>query len=285
MTTAVKPAPITSVAQAVRAAAPHIKMRGTAFVTTELSTPYLHCILYGETDARKSVTAAHFGTPDNTRIIMTRRAEQLIGLKNKPYRGYVVADAADMQNACLYPEAIWPEWLDLDPADRTLIVDDMTEGKELFLEANSTIESGGQVRDVRDPRKMYGGAQSDVRDMMRPLLSRRHHLIIIANAKIYTNDISHEETVSPDIPPQMNRMLTTDFEFCFYIDKRRQQILTRSSYDSWVETINNKAKSHSRTIFAKNKLPLEQAKTALAQWEQPDLRAIWNKVLSAGATK
>lgn len=273
----------TSIAAQVRAAAPKVKMRGVSGLTTEIMSPFFHCILYGETDARKSVTAAHFGTPENVRIIMTRRPEQLIALKGEPYKYYVTPDSQDLETACLYPEAIWPEWTSLDPTERTIIIDDMTEGKELFLEANSMIESHGQVREVRDPRKMYAGATGDVRDMFRGLLARKHHLIVIATAKVYTNDITHEETVSPDLPPQMMRVVSTDFEFCFFIDKRTFQLLTRQRFDTWKELVNGREQTHSRQVFAKNKIPLAQARTALLEYEKLDLRAVWNKVVAAGA--
>src|SRR5271157_5153856 len=71
---------------------------------------FMHALIYSETSARKTTTAAEFAGPQKTRIISTRRKEQLIPLQNQGYQYAEVQDDAALLYALQFPERLWPDW-------------------------------------------------------------------------------------------------------------------------------------------------------------------------------
>lgn len=283
-----KPAPTmpkpVSLAQAVNAAAGHVLPlpKGLSLGNTrDIKNLYFHGCIYSYTSARKTSTAARFGTPQNTRIIVTRREEQLIPLKELGYEYAMVKDAAALRFAMAYPERLWPDWAKLE--DRTLVLDDATEAVTLLLDDYSEIDG----KEVKDRRRSFMEAGSDLREMIRGVLNKQMHFVIVALAKIKENPITDEEMVAPDLPPSMMNMLLTELEFVFYIDPKTYKFTTdRDSFtfEGPDPSNPNKIKVFKRDVFAKHKLPVDLAgKGLIGRYEQMDLRAIWNKVQTGKA--
>jgi len=253
----------------------------TLFNTRELTSGYLHALLYGETDARKSTTAATFGTPETTRIILVRRPEQLIPLRELGYEVACVDNAEALKFTLLYPESLWPDWTEEKVKERVLVLDDFTRAKDMLLESNETrVDDKGNVKEVRDQRQVHKAAKDDLADVMQVVLKRPMHFIGTALAQIYDNKITHEENLSPDIPPGMQRMLTTEFEFVFFIDKKTWKFVTTQKLEAYT-AINEKGykESHNRYLFGKHKLPCQLEGTGLIlQDEEMNLRLIWERV-------
>lgn len=254
------------------------KLQKKKFSTGEVSNEWFHCLLYSGTDARKSTTAAKFGTPENTRIILVRRKEQLIPLRKLNYKAFLASDWSDVQNALLYPEAIWPEWAGL--ADRTLILDDATEAKDMAIEDNEVREDGSEVKDFRQVIK---GTLGDMRPVIKAVLRKPLHFIIVSMSRQF--DVTKDQgTVSPDLPSSIANLMMTDMEFVFYIDKKKWQIVTGEKRVAGLRK-NEKGKDepYIQTIFAKHKLPEElEGKGILKPEESMNLRAIWEKIRAAG---
>lgn len=253
----------------------------TLFNTRELTSGYLHALLYGETDARKSTTAAMFGTPETTRIILVRRPEQLIPLRDLGYEVAAIENSEGLKFALLYPESLWPDWTAEKIKDRVLVLDDFTRAKDMLLEGNETrTDERGNTKEVRDARQVHKAAKDDLYDVMQVVLKRPMHFIGTALAQIYDNKITHEETVSPDIPPSMVRMLTTEFEFVFFVDKRTWKFVTTHKMERFTETDpNGKKITQERSFFGKHKLPIElEGKGVILDDEVMDLRLIWERV-------
>lgn len=245
--------------------------------TKDLKSGWMHALIYGETDARKTSTAAHFDKPERTRIILTRRPEQLIPLANENYDYLLVESANDLRYAMQYPEKVWPDWALLP--DRTLVLDDVTRAKDMLLEDNEVGESG---RELKDMRQVHRGAKDDMQDLLSAVLHKPMHFVCVALAQVYQNNITREEMITPDIPPAMNRMVTTEFEFCFYINKQKWQFLTKNETTVYqAKNDKNVLETHVRTTFAKHKLPLGQENT-IKLYEPMDLRAIWERVRNGG---
>lgn len=245
--------------------------------TGDIVSPWMRAIIYGETNARKTTTAAAFGTPENTRIIANLGEDQLIPLKKKNYQ-YVMCDTFTKLNyAMLYPEKLWPDWALRD--DRVLIIDDLTKAKEMAIDDNEFSDSGNKQNNMIVHRE----AKGDVASWMKSLFARPLHLIGISTASIYENDLTHEENVTPDLPPGIRKLVTRDFSFCLYVDKAKWMFVTndlRQTYMGVDEKM--KAKSFTRVITAKRKLPVElEGKGIVNDLEPMDLRALWNKVLGA----
>lgn len=264
--------------------------------TNDIVSPWLRCCLYGELDSWKTVTAAEFGSPDDVRIIFTRGEDQLRGLTGKDYKYVVCEDTrgADgklessavqkFRHAIMYPESLWPEWA--NRPNRVIVIDDLTKGKDLLLEDNETDENG---RERRDMRMVHREAKTDMGDLMRSLMSKPLHVIMVAMAQIYKNDVSQEETVTPDIPPAMSRLLMADASFIFFLDRAKRMMLTTSKRETYRKKDDKGVEqTFTRSILARHKLPkhLEpnpaaQKSGLLAEYEPISLAAIWTKIQSA----
>ena len=246
---------------------------------------HFHAVIYSETSARKTTTAAKFGTPKNTRIIITRRKEQLIPLQNLGYEYAVVEDYNALMYALQYPERLWPDWAQLE--DRTLIVDDLTEGIELLLEEYEDEIDG---KPVNDARRTYKEAGNDLRDSLLSLLRKPMNLVIVCLARVNHNPITNEERVAPDLPPSMANKVLAEMEFVFYINPETYRFTCEKDFFAFQAPDPErptKQKTFKRAIFAKYKVSEELAKQAppiIAKYEAMDLRGIWERV-KAGEAK
>lgn len=240
----------------------------TTFNTSKLTDGFFHGCIYGETDARKSTTAALFGSPEDVRIVLTRRPEQLKPLRNKGYEVALVEDEAALNYALMYPEQIWPDWA--KRPDRTLVLDDATEAVAMLLDSS----------DAKDQRRSYMEAGDALRAAIQSTLKKPQHFVMTALAKVRSNPITDEERIGPDLPPSMLGFITTEMEYCFYIDKKSWKFITQSLYTS-IKGVDDKGKERIflREIFGKNKLELELVgKGILAQREDMNLQTIWKKI-------
>lgn len=220
---------------------------------------YFHGIIYAQTSARKTTTAANMYGPENTIIVLCRQPEQLIPLRGMGFKVLHAQTAEALVFALSYPEVAaekllnWPEWKDLK--DRTLVFDDISEGVTLLLDRHSTNDEG---KERKDPRAVYKFAGGELKEMFVSLRRKKLHLVIIALAKITMNDFTNEEVIGPDLPPSMNGFMTTDVEFVFYIDKSKWKFVTDEVYRSYVgKDEKGKDKVFKRVIFGKNKVPLK----------------------------
>lgn len=247
--------------------------------TVDIMAPWMRGCLYGETDAWKSTTAARFGSPDDVRIILTRQESQLLPIRDLGYKYAHCNDIVKFRYAMQYPEQLFgPEWAARE--NRVVVVDDVTAAKDMIVESNETDEAG---KELRDNRMVHREAKADMSLLVGSLQAKPLHIIFIALAKIYENKFTHQETVSPDLPPAMLNQLSADWDFIFFSDKIKKMLLTRNKVETY-QSKNEKGKveSYTRTIFAKNKLPLSQ-KDSLAEYEQHDLGVIWKKIVATKA--
>lgn len=247
--------------------------------TKEITSPWFRGLIYGETNARKTTTAARFGTPENVRIIANRGEDQLIPLRDMGYR-YALCDTMEkLRYAMTYPENLWPEWAGRD--DRIVVIDDYTKAHEMIVEDNEYNDKGN----LQNNMLKYGGANKDMTGLTKSLFNKPMHIIGVAFASITENELTHEENVGPNLSKGMRQMLTAEFTFCFYIDKKAWMFVTddkRESYQDHDEKM--QLKTFNRVIFAKSKVPYVEGRKPLNQMEPMDLRAVWNKV-NAGASK
>jgi hypothetical protein len=248
--------------------------------TKAILSPWMRGCIYGETDSWKSTTAAHFGSPEDVRILLTREESQLLPLRDDGYEYLQCKTYDKFRYAMLYPENIWPEWAQRE--NRVYVIDDVTAGKDIVLESNETDAEG---KELRDNRMIHREAKADIGDMVRILQAKPMHIIFIALAKIYENKFTHRETVSPDLPPAMLNMMSADWDYVFYSDKEKKMLLTSNRVETYqAKDDKGKVQSYTRTIFAKNKLPMGLVgKGVLLEYERPDLQAIWKKIREAKA--
>jgi len=253
------------------------KLQKQKFNTGEITTPYFRCFLYGEVDSGKSVCAAKFGTPENTRIILTRQKEQLDPLRKKKYEAFHANTVENFRYAVMYPEAIWPEWANLP--DRTLIIDDITQVKDMLNDDNSFNDAGAEVKDIR---KVSKGSKDDLRDMIQlSALTKPMNLIVTALERSW--ETGNEIRISPDLPPAMSNMLAADFEFVLNIRKinaNARHLITETSREAFIKK-DDKGKDTPYQIvrFARNKIPEELVGKGIIKPTEPaDLRLLWEKV-------
>lgn len=246
--------------------------------TDDILSPWMRMYVYGETDAWKTTTAAEAGLPEDVRIIATRGEDQLLPLRGRGYKYVLCDNIAKFRYSMLYPEQLWPEWA--NRPNRIVVVDDISRAKDLLLEDNETDEQG---RERRDMRMVHREAKADMGDLMRSLTSKPLHVIVVALAQIYTNDITREETITPDIPPAMNRMLTTDASFVFFLDRAKRMMLTTSRRETYRKK-NDKGveETFTRSVFAKHKLPKAlEGKGIISEYEKMDLADLWLRIQTA----
>lgn len=242
---------------------------------------YLHCLLYAGTGEYKTTTAAEFGGPEHTLIILTRSIEQLIPIGS----GYHVLQAQTPEAlfwALTNPDAAadaagFPEWK-TDP-ERVLMIDDMTEGTALFVDSNTTDDNG---RERGDGRQIYKGVNDDIRTVMASLKRKKMHLIMTALASVFPSEVANEETIYPDMPKGARTLITAELEFVFYIDRVNKKMLTEASQITCVKKDERgKDKPGLRAIFAKSKLPGKQKLGVV----DINLRAAWDKIQATKGAK
>lgn len=238
---------------------------------------FFRCVLYSETSARKTSTAAMFAGQEYTRIITTRGEDQLIPLDGMGFVYEYCPDAASLTYALKYPEKLWPDWAALPDPDhkKTIIVDDLTKALTFLIESN--------VGNSKDRRQAYTGALNDLDGLLIPLTRKPYNLIWIALAKVKENPFSGEERIGPDMSPSMLSYVTAEFAAVLYIKTKNYQLLTDRDTFS-VEGIDEKGKTitYTRELFSKIKVPLLAIKSGLIKKEEPlDLASLWAKIKQA----
>lgn len=266
---------------------------------------YFHFMLYGNPGAWKTTTAALFQAgpgakfpfsaaegaraAENTRIIVTRRKEQMIPLKGifpkSHYR--VTPDAESLEYALLFPEKIWPEWADLE--ERTLLIDDVTEGVLTFVDGYRfyTDEKTGESKEIKDPRQAYKKAGDKMHDLFKVNLGKKQHVGLIAVEKGYEVDGTIDYRIEPDVPNKVAKLFETELEYVFYLEEgdqgkmlTRPRVITRTG-----STVNPKTKLPDvwrEITYAKNKIPLLlTGKGVLQDKEDKNLAAVWAKIQAA----
>jgi len=237
---------------------------------------YLHCLIYAGTGEYKTTTAAEFGGPEHTLIVLTRSIEQLIPIG----AGYHVVQAQTPEALfwiLTNPDAAadtvgFPEWK--TDSERVLMIDDMTEGVAMIVDSN-TCDDDGKERTGQAGKQIYKYTNNDVRTIMASLKKKRMHLVMTALAGVFQSEIANEETIYPEMPKGARGLITAELEFVFYIDRASKKMFTEPDQ---IQCIKKDEKGQSkpglRTIFAKSKLPNRQklGKVDL------NLRAVWDKI-------
>lgn len=258
--------------------------------TNDVGQGFFHAMVYSETSARKSTTAARFGSRDEVLIVLCRQPEQLIPLRGLGYRVLHATSAAALRYALTFPEQAatalldWPEWG--QHPNRTIVVDDMTEAVSLLLEDNTVNESTG--KEFKDMRKVYGEAGKDLRALIASMRRKPMNVILIALAKVTQTPLTNEERIAPDLPPSMMGMLTTELEFVFFIKKSNWKMITDTVFISYkeIDEKTNKEAVYRREIFAKHKVPLAIAGKGVVKLEEDlDLHALWKRIQDASGAK
>lgn len=258
--------------------------------TRDLENGLFRFILFSETNATKSTTAARFDEPDWVRIIGTRHEEQLVPLKKLGYT-YSVAQNAEQLNWLLrYPETEWPEWFAMrDPADPkrrpTLILDDGTEAVNMLLDDNEFIDG----KEVKNQMRTYVAAGKDLRDMLVKTTLRKNlnfGMTALAKAK-ESPRAPDEEIYGPWLPPAMLELVMAEFEFVFYIDKAKKKLVTEDksfTYQFEGPGGPKDMRTKKRTIYAKTKIDfLDVGKGVILPEEDLNLQAVWRKIRKSQA--
>jgi len=279
-----EPAPVRSIASAVnqQLATKTPTPKGlTLFNTKELTSGYFHGCVYGDTGVRKSVTAARFGKAATTAIILTRRKEQLIPLRDEGYSVALVENASALRYAAQFPEKLWPDWANVE--DRLLVIDDATEAVNMLVEDNQVIDG----KEVRDPRRSYRAAGEDLKELTKSCLRKPMHLVLVAVAKVRENSLTNEERIGPDLPPSMLSMLLTELEFVWYIKPSTWKFVTERDFITFQEPDEKGVlRTYRREIFAKSKIPIGLVnKNVLHKEEDMDIRAIWERIRKGEAVR
>ena len=261
----------------------------TGAKTGDLQTSYFHGMLYGETDSRKTTTAAQFGGPQRTFILLTRSPEQLIPIRHDNYHYARIEDGQALAWALAFPEkaadaAGFPEWK--DTPERVLMIDDMTEGTGQQVDENSTRDDGTEVK---DGRQIYKAVNDDLRVIMTGLKKRQMHVIFTALAKVSPSQIANEETVYPDMPTGARSIITADLEFVLFLKKSTGKMLTSMDYITFTKKDEKTGKPipGRREVFAKHKLDralVGRVPPVISKEEPMDLAAFWRKICDARAS-
>jgi len=284
--------PPKTVAQLVKAAAPpapvaKVPPRPKGIIsgnTRDLESGFFRFVLYSETNATKTTTAARFDEPKYVRIIGTRHPEQMVTLKKLGYNYAVAQNAEQLVWLLKYPEAEWPDWGAMpDPERRrTLILDDGTEAVNMLLDSN---EHTNQM-------KTYGNAGKELREvLLKNTLWKPYNFGLTALAKSKDSPRAPDEEIyGPWLPPAMLEMIMSDFEFVFYIDKKKLKLITQDTeftYQYEGPGGPKDMRSKKRTVYGKTKIDfLDIGKGVLEKEENLDLAAIWKKVrMSQGSVK
>lgn len=241
---------------------------------------FFRCVLYSETSARKTSTAAQFAGPDFTRIILTRGEDQLLPLDGMGFQYVYCPDAASLTYAMKNPEALWPDWAKMPDPDkkRTIVIDDITKGVQSVVESNT----------AKDNRMAYRDAQVDVDKGVQYLGGKPYNQILIALAKVRDNQITNEEQIGPDLPPSMMNYIMAEYTAVLYVEVPPNplnpwKMLTDRDSFAYVDTDSfGKEKTYRRNIFAKHKtslLSLGKGPNLLGiQRREPlDLKLFWDK--------
>lgn len=247
---------------------------------------YLHALIYGPAGVWKTSTAALFGGPERTAIIVTRRKEQMIPLKGKGFKNIKVAqDAEALKYLLTFPEvAFGPAWA--NRKDRVLVIDDITEGQTTLVDDHKHYfdEKKSEWVTPKDPRKAYGKAGEEYHDLLKMNLGKPQHVILTAVERNFNVEGTIDWRTEPDVPNKVMILTETELEFVFYMELEKDEMLTRTrSQVRETENPDTKRKEMWREItFAKQKLPLLLiGKNILAPTERKDLIKVWEKISTA----
>lgn len=286
-------APKPSVTQAVNNAGARLsplvaKLAARTKSTLDLESPWFRCLIHGEIDSWKTTTACHFGPPEQVRIILTRGEDQLLPVVNEGYKYVKVNDAQEFTEALTYCDSIWPDWA--KHPEPVLIIDDVTRAKDFVVSASKTYEAGGQIKEYKDNRKIFGVAIGEFDSMFLIANRKPMHIILTALSKVVEGKISLEETVSPDLSQGIGNLVMSDYSFIFFLNKKKPyatRLLTKMDSETLTEYDEQQKKSvsYQRYYFARHKVPNELVDKVLKMYEPADLRAIWEKVKAAKATR
>ena len=253
--------------------------------TYDLDNPWGRFLLHGEIDSLKTFTAHHFGTPEQTRTILTRGEDQMITVANEGYKYVQVNNGDEFTEALSYCDHIWPDWI--KHPEPVLVVDDLTRAKDFVVSASKTYEKDGQVYEYKDMRKVYGEALASFDTMFMAVNRKPIHIVLVATSKVVEGKISLEETVAPDLSQAIGNLVMADYSYIFYLDKKRppaSRMLTAMNSEAITEYDEKQKKTvtYQRYYFARHKIPSELAgKGIIKLYEPADLRAVWNKVKAA----
>ena len=262
------------------------KLQARSKTTDQITNPYFRCLIHGEIDSRKTTTAISFSTPELTRVILTRGEDQLLPFRKQKYRFLEVNNATEFTNACTYCDQIWPDWAQLP--DRVLVVDDIARAKDYLVKDNETYVVGGEVREHKDARKIYGAANKAMDEAFTVMNEKPMHLILVSTSKISENELTQDETIFPDLSPGMRNIVLSDCSYIFYINKKKpwDRCLLTTKDTEQVSYYDEKLKreiGYQRVFFARNKMAIEDAQMkgaqqVLQQYEPLDLGSIWARV-------
>lgn len=239
---------------------------------------FLHCMLYGDTNSRRTTTAALFGGPERTLIISTRAPEQVrIPLRGLGFKGFVSADDSDaLLWAIQSPEkaadvAGFPEWK--DRGDRVLVIDDMTEGAALLVDDNSVRDDG---REVKDGRQIYGATKQDVRAAINALQRKKMHVVFTALAG------ESDTAIYPEMSSGSRKIILAGLEYVFYMKPGTWKMRTQPDNAGYIKKDQfGKDVAATRAVFAKCKIPQKYAgrtPSAVLADEEMNLAKVWEKV-------
>lgn len=249
--------------------------------TSDLSSPWARILIHGEIDSWKTTTAAKFGSPEQTRIILTRGEDQLQPIVKLGYKYLQVNTGEEFSEALSHCDAIWPDWA--KHPEPVLVIDDLTKAKDLVITASKTYEKDGRVVEWKDLRKVYGQALAEF-DSVFTLANRKPiHIVLVATSKVVEGKISLEETVSPDLPQGIGNLIMSDYSYIFFLNKKKPyatRMLTQMDSEAVSEYDEQQKKTvtYQRYYFARHKIASELVGKVLKPYEPADLRAVWEKV-------
>lgn len=280
------PVPLTQQVNAANArVSPMVsKLAARTKSTFDINSPWARILIHGEIDSWKTTTAAHFGTPEQTRIILTRGEDQLLPIINEGYQYVKVNDAAEFTEALSHCDHVWPDWA--KHPEPVLVLDDLSRAKDYVVAASKFYEAGGQMKEYKDTRKIFGVAMGEF-DAMFSLANRKPiHIIVTALSKVVEGKISLEETVMPDLSQGIGNLIMSDYSFIFFLNKKKpfaSRLLTDMDSEAVTE-YSETAKTnitYQRYYFARSKVPNEMVGKIIKKYEPANLRDVWNRVIAA----
>lgn len=260
------------------------KLQKRVKTTDQITSPWFRCLLHGEIDSRKTSTAAAFGGVERTRIILTRGEDQMIPLRKNKYTFLEVDNSNEFMSAAMHCDQIWPDWY--AGPEPVLVLDDLARAKDYVVKDNETFVDGqGNVKEHKDPRKVYGAAAQDMDTVFTVINDKPMHIVLVCTSRIRENELTQDETIFPDLTPSMANRIMSDYSYIFYINKKKpwDRCLLTSRDSESVTYYDEKKKSeitYQRVFFARNKVAVEDAITnpILKLYEPLDLRSIWDRV-------
>ena len=102
-------------------------------------------------------------------------------------------------------------------AERTLVIDDLTEGANQIVDGARTTDEG---KEVRDGRKIYGNANIEFREVLNSMKRKAMHSVFIALSRVKANPITNDETIGPNLSSGILDLLTAEMEFVFFSKRR-----------------------------------------------------------------